>query len=424
MAGNTITGEHLSMYTIFYGESERTADWLIEHTKLDDLSVRKRELFDSDSNNSGDFHKLPPRIKEVIHLDAPDLVLSANGKPLLTVEISTEAGTGHNPLQRFSRLATSLGNEVPSFYIFPEAKWITRQGSRRWDKINPICFRSLEAATRIHDVPAIHFYYPSEYNEENPEPPDNQDGDGLLKDNTYPECPLSRSQDIKRFFNCVDTVIQQQDSRSPRLLNHRRIRRQRDRMQARCAEKDGFHDEWSPLTSVEIVPTGKVLDYLSDFYSNVSKEAEHIASRPQTVIYHAQIQITTQRTEFRDDPYVGALAALDYLKCRVGESFLDRDRNLMFCFGKLEIGDSIRVTPKNKENSSVNRFTDEVSKVMTGHNSLLLGSDYSDLDTEDIPRYFMHVQHGTKYSLNKGIRCYAYPVDGLLFHDGAFWRPG
>ena len=129
--------------------------------------------------------------------------------------------------------------------------------------------------------------------------------------------------------------------------------------------------------------------------------------------------------KIRGDPYPGALAAIDYLKSRIGESYRDRDRNLVFCWGEPSVDDgSLSVTARNPDGSSVEAFFEEVNKVTSVRRRLLLDKEYSELKKHEIPRYYMQVRHGTRFTQRKLVRCFAYFADAILFNDGALWREG
>lgn len=104
-------------YRVWYS-TESFADYIIAHTDLRNKNVIKKKLYESDANNSRNFHTLPDHIKKILYLDAPDLIVELDSEPIFSVEVSTEAGTGHNSFQRFARLAASVENGVPAFYIY------------------------------------------------------------------------------------------------------------------------------------------------------------------------------------------------------------------------------------------------------------------------------------------------------------------
>ena len=144
-------------YRVWYS-TESLADYIIDNTNLRlEPNIEKRKMYESDANNSRNFHTLPDHIKKILYLDAPDLIVEKNLEPIFSIEISTEAGTGHNSFQRFSRLAASIENGVPAFYIYPEAAIIQRQNSIRWDRINPLIFQALKKAMDIY-ILFQHYY--------------------------------------------------------------------------------------------------------------------------------------------------------------------------------------------------------------------------------------------------------------------------
>src|SRR3989338_3368128 len=115
-------------YRIWYS-TESAADYLIHNTVLRNRDCSKRKIHESDANNPANFHTMPDHIKKILYLDAPDIIVEVDTEPIFSVEFSTEAGTGHNAFQRFARLAASVENNVPAFYVYPEAVIITRQNS-------------------------------------------------------------------------------------------------------------------------------------------------------------------------------------------------------------------------------------------------------------------------------------------------------
>ena len=98
-------------YRIWYS-TEPFADFIIDHTKLKNKNFVKKKMYESDANNANNFHTMPDHIKKILYLDAPDLIVEIDHEPIFSVEVSTEAGTGHNAFQRFARLAASVENNV------------------------------------------------------------------------------------------------------------------------------------------------------------------------------------------------------------------------------------------------------------------------------------------------------------------------
>lgn len=400
-------------------DSERFARYIIENTDLSEHAseLEVEHLPKSDAGDPKTFHRVPDHIKEILYLDSPDLIVEANDEPLFTIEISEEAGTGHNAFQRFPRIAASVEASVPTLYIYPEASFIVRKNSADWDELNPLVFRALESAMQIHDEPALLFYYPTEFDSSRPTPTAASSQNGLRYDEAISGQPDSTDPEMDAMFEVIDVFVDRATGGSElEFIKHRAIRERRNWMHQEYVTKGGPDRTWSPLTSTTTVPTELVVDYLEREDPNCTPEL--LERRDETVIYAANAKI-------RGDPYPGALAAIDYLETRIGDSYRDRDKNLVFCWGNVDVDDGeLSVSARNEEGSSVEAFIDEVNKVVDVNRRLLLGKDYSELRDHEIPRYYMQVRHGTRYTQRKLVRCYAYFADAILFHDGALWREG
>lgn len=400
-------------------DSRRFVRYIIKNTDFEEYEsdIEVEHLPTSDANAPKEFHRVPDHIKEILYLDSPDLIAEVDGEPLFTIEISEEAGTGHNAFQRFPRIAASVEASVPALYIYPEASFITRKNSRKWDELNPLIFRALENAMQIHEEPALLFYYPTDFGDSRPVPSAEASQNGLRYDNEIGGQPERNDPEMQRMFEVVNVFIRRATGGTQLdLIKHRKIRERRNWMQQEFANKGGPDRRWSPLTSTTTVPTGLVVDYLKEEDPDCNPEL--LERRDETVIYYANAKI-------RGDPYPGALAAIDYLKTRIGQTYRDRDKNLVFCWGNVSQNDGrLEITARSEEGSSVEKFAEEINKVVNVDRRLLLGKEYSDLRKQEIPRYYMQVRHGTRYTQRKLVRCYAYFADAILFHDGALWREG
>ena len=122
---------------------------------------------------------------------------------------------------------------------------------------------------------------------------------------------------------------------------------------------------------------------------------------------------------FRGDPYPGALTAIDYLRCREGNSFEERKYNLVMAWGDLivdENNESIKVV------GSKGKIGDFISLVQRSETKNILSKSYSSISNNEISRYYMQVRYGSSYSKAKHIRVFSYFADAILFPDGSLWR--
>lgn len=419
------------MYRVWHS-AEGFANYIIENTILKDMTnLVKTNLIASDASNGKKFHKTPDHIKNILYLDCPDIIVEKNGRPIFSIEISTEAGTGHNVFQRFARLAASVENGIPTFYIYPKGVIVTRESSSKWDQINPLIFQALESMIQIYRIPVLFYYFPSDIDTyfDHPEKSPNFHKKGLRYDSgKFRDCPDSNDSEMKSLFEALNEIIQLvEDESTADVINSLEskvtIRKRRNFMQNEFSSlahnKLKKWEEMSPMTSTMKIPTKYVLNYikkqldLSDDYFDDTL----LNYRDDSIVYCAN-------AKFRGDPYPGCLAAIDYLTSREGPTYEDRKYNIILLFGDIELdntNETIKFTDETKKRISVNDFSDKVKK-SSKHN--LLTTDYKDLDPDQIPRYYMQVRHGSKYSKTKEIRVYAYFADIIIFPDGVFWREG
>ena len=406
-------------YRIWYS-TESFADFIIANTELKNKTFIKKKMYESDANNARNFHTMPDHIKKILYLDAPDLIVEIDHEPIFSVEVSTEAGTGHNVFQRFARLAASVENNVPSFYIYPEAVIITRQNTAtRWDRINPLIFKALDDVMSIYKIPSLFYYFPTDFQtHSNASNSPNLIHKGLKYDpnRNYSGSPLGTDSEMVLMFTAMDEIITVVEKYGvikgrDKLLGKRPIIDRKTFMNQEYVRKNGSLTT-SPLSAIEKVPTQYVLNYLSQFENNQYKIGELLRSRQETIIYKIN-------AKFRGDPYPGALAAIDYLKCREGKSFEERRYNLIMVWGDLTIDNTNQTLNIVSTKSTINDFIDSVK---SSENKNILSKDYSQIANSEIPRYYMQVRYGSTYSKVKHIRVFSYFADAILFPDGSLWR--
>lgn len=406
-------------YRIWYS-TESFADFIIDNTNLKDKVFTKKKMYESDANNSTNFHTMPDHIKKILYLDAPDLIIEIDHEPIFSVEVSTEAGTGHNVFQRFARLAASVENNVPSFYIYPEAVIITRQNTApRWDKINPLIFKALDDVMSIYKIPSLFYYFPTDYQtnlDASTSANSLTKGVKYEQNRNYAGSPLATDTEMQLMFSAMNEIITVVESQGvirgrENLLSKRLIIDRRAFMNQEFVAKGGTMNT-SPLSATLKVPTQYVLNYLKTYENSQYQIGELLKSRDETIIYKVD-------AKFRGDPYPGALAAIDYLLCREGKSFEERKYNLVMVWGNLTldtVNETLNIT------STKSTISDFVTSVQASENKNILSKEYSQLSNQEIPRYYMQVRYGSTYSKVKHIRVYSYFADAILFPDGALWR--
>jgi hypothetical protein len=407
-------------YRIWYS-TESFADYVISNTNLKDKTYTKKKMYESDANNAKNFHTMPDHIKKILYLDAPDIIVELNTEPIFSIEVSTEAGTGHNAFQRFARIAASVENSVPAFYIYPEAAIITRQNTPpKWDKINPLVFKALDDVMSIYRIPALLYYFPSDFKrfENNAIQAPNFQSKGLKfeTNRNFAGSPVGSDKEMESMFSAINEIISVVESDGvikgrEKLLSKRNILDRRSFMQQEYILKGGSKD-MSPLSATVKIPTSYLLNYLSQFENANYKIGELLRSRTETIIYKVD-------ASFRGDPYPGALAAIDYLICREGKSFEERRYNLVLAWGNLSIENDNQTIRIESEKSDINDF---INAVKTSEDKNLLTKNYNEITSAEIPRYYMQVRYGSTYSKVKHVRVFSYFADAILFPNGSLWR--
>ena len=407
-------------YRIWYS-TESFADYIIAKTNLSSKTCTKKKMYESDANNATQFHTMPDHIKQILYLDAPDLIVEINSEPIFSIEVSTEAGTGHNVFQRFGRLAASVENNVPAFYIYPEAAIIHRVkgNSTKWDIINPLVFKALDDVMSVYQIPALFYYFPSDYKlYADPTTSPNISNKGLKFDpnRNFAGCPDSSDSEMKYMFDAINEIISVVESSGvingrSTLLAKRPIINRKTFMQSEYASKGG-NENMSPLSATIKIPTDYLLRHLSKYESKTYKIGELLRSRKETIIYKVD-------AKFRGDPYPGAIAAIDYLLCREGKTFEEREYNLVMAWGNLTVDKGGKTLNLISSKSTIEDF---INAVKASENKNLLKKSYNQISNDEISRYYMQVRYGSMFSKVKHVRVFSYFADAILFPDGALWR--
>jgi hypothetical protein len=406
-------------FTIWYSTRD-FAEYIAKNTVINQLNPRLRELAISDGTAPNSFHTQPDHIKKILYLDSPDFIFELDNEPIFSIEESKEAGTGHNAFQRFARLAASVENGVPALYIYPEAKIIERKKGKKWDGINPLIYHALEQVMQIHNIPALLYHFPSDYKNfaSNPDSSPNISSGGLRLDSQHPSCPDRSDSEMQSMFELINEIVNLAISKGvvgsrSQVLSLTSVRNRRNLLlhTFHAKAKGKIPSEMSPLTSTVTVPTQDAIKMISEACGPGYTINGLIPSRKETVLYCVD-------ASYRGDPYPGSLCAIDYISCRSGKSFEERDKNLVLAWGRIS-GCS---TGHYKFNGSSATIEDFFADVQSGERRSILDKCFRSLSPTQIPRYYMQVRYGSMFSKNKQVRIYAYFADAIIFSNGALWR--
>lgn len=109
-------------YFVWFTGTLGQAEWLISHSRhlrgnALPLSCPKSP---SDTGVLIPWSLLPPKIKPLMALEQPDLMVTdAQGNPLISIEITEQQPIGLNAQQRMARFWSAVANRIPSAYLLP-----------------------------------------------------------------------------------------------------------------------------------------------------------------------------------------------------------------------------------------------------------------------------------------------------------------
>ena len=369
-------------FTIWYAESAAQARLLAENTLLaDQANIVRLPL------GKRGFPSVPRSLQQILYLDRPDVVVTHGTEhvPLVAVEMSAEAPTGHDAFQRFARVSACASCGVPFAYMFPERKWVRRQGTTgRWDVYNPLIFEALMRVGRVHQLSVLGVLWPADEAYGRAE-------QGYLRCHGDEALPDPNVPDVRVLFEFVDEVIRtyQEGYPAARILSSLRWAEWEQKMRQSFHRRRGHGEDWSPLSACKTVLTSTLARELE---RRIPAMPEHLRARPETVLY-----LTGSKT-FRGDPYAGALVAIDYLRCREGPTPMHRRRNLCVVF----------------PHAPMRQLTDKCRGFHRAGCPLSWGPERAKAS----PYYTLHLRDGCRYTKQKEIRILCYFADMLVFADG------
>ncbi|MEA3401285.1 MAG: hypothetical protein U9R79_08620 [Armatimonadota bacterium] len=375
-------------FTIWFGEARAAAELVVDHTCLRHYHCDFAQIQDQ----TGEFAQNPKLIQDILYLDKPDVIVTAGRpeEPIVGVEFSAEAPSGHDCFQRIPRVAASVEHGVPFAYLFPERKWVERQSGGRWDQYNPLVFRVLLHISRFHGVPALGFLWPGDEQRGNP-------AQGRLLCAPGGTClPASDEPRVAQVWQFVDLAVQHYVDNEPfsKMVLTEFYAQHEARMWGWYHERGGDTREWSPLTSCDTISglndlRGWVREVAGTWIPRVP---DHLHHRDESLIYHAGT------TTFRSDPYAGSLIALDYLRCRNGPTRQHRFRNLVLHLPNVSIEEIV---------GKAQRFYER---------DCPLHGDAEDANLNRL--YSLHLREGCRYTKQKEIRTFCAFADMIVFNDG------
>jgi len=135
------------------------AEWLISHSKM----LRGRSIPLScpktidDKNAFLEWRDLPEKIKPLMRLEQPDLIVSdSSGNPLFSIEITEQQPIGLNAQQRMGRFWSAVANGIPSAYLLPiESYQLERANAGVVKAANEVDTKMRQASLLASQIPIV-----------------------------------------------------------------------------------------------------------------------------------------------------------------------------------------------------------------------------------------------------------------------------
>lgn len=341
-----------------------------------------------------EFLNLPEKLKNILRLDKPDLIISKKEnsleRPILSIEITKSAPLSQHIEQRIPRIIAAAESDVCSIYICPK--------NLRNYKFQPKHYDLLNKISLINKVPAIFFHY--------------SNVDDVLSDESgIPGCPKLTHANMVEMFDLInDYILHDENYRD---LNYKIFdcHSWKNKFEKQKTDSAGKYYKIEDLRSCEIITTQNLEEYLLDYQdvnsSWISKTIKNlpsrIYSREKTLILKPQVS-SSRLFAHAADPYVGMLGSFDYAFCRVGRNIEEREINLVFM-------------PLNTEDAYVKK----VMGPKGFHKYYKTNCPFKSSQIENYKSQFKishHLQYGCMYTKNKPLRIYGYFCDMMIFKDG------
>ncbi len=299
----------LARYQLFY-DSLHEAEWLAAHS----AALASADLIKIDARGLNE-----PAIDSLVQYDRPDVIVTINGKPVLTVEKTREVPTGHNVGQRMARLVRSAELGVPVIYKAP----FDAMKHGDYAGICNLNIRLLEAfrvMKRFHGVPVVALNTTIDKNHEILDIGNDEEMEAILS-GYLPNLNLAAFERAERYM----------------LTEYAR------RLKVRPAYG-------RPPPSVKIISTKS---FISSHPSISTSLHRRMSERAETVVY--QMRMTSANCR-REDPYTGTAFVYDYMLCRTGARVTDKSRNLILSIPDVSTKRWIEANPNDPGRKSSNWY--------------------------------------------------------------------
>ena len=243
----------------------------------------------------------PQYVDKLVRYDKPDIILVKNKKPVLVLEITREAPSGHNHTQRYGRIACASEEKVMSIFFAP---WKSKKHGTYGRTVQKaardlICQQKM---AQLHQIPVISIEWPTDQNYE-------------------VESKLSISDKAlkKLVRELIKIKFDYKKSNEIKILQRKMTLKIPELYQLRPP-------------SIKIVKTEEYVKKLKKKYPKI-KLTKCFQCNTKTIIYNIGM---TEKNCRREDPYGGTQFCYDYTECRSGVQVTEKHTNLVLRLPKIK----------------------------------------------------------------------------------------
>ena len=379
---------------VWHADNETSADWLIAGSRLAGVTWEKHLI---PAPGSAAFMNAPEVMKQILRLDAPDLLVTVDRKgadvPAISIELTKTTPQSQHAKQRFPRLVAAAEANVPAIYVIAERKAAVGPKGTVYYRLGEDLYYGASKLHTINGIPVFIYHWPD------------HEGD-LLDDPTFPGQPLQAHRSIRGAFRTIDTAVKHiLDGGSPKdLYKEAWIASEQRRHSAIARKAKVAVSNYTTLTEINTSDLEEFLATNTRMSSSRIRKTlgalpHRIHLRPRSLVFRPGGRLF----DHAGDPYVGMLAFFDYAFCRSGRSVEDRAVNLIHMPVKEEVAE----------------LTSEFAPA--GYHAYWKDKcPFGSADVPDVDAQFRishHLQYGCVFAKKKPMRIMGYFADMLVFQD-------
>ena len=263
----------------------------------------------------------PKPIDELVFYDRPDIILLADGKPILVLEKTAEVPTGHNVGQRFARLVRAAEFGLPTLFFVPFDKRKLGKHSSMCN-VNARLLRALKQVGKIHNCPVLAINWPCD-----------PKGDLVIDG--------SENKDVSQIVRAI--IDQHHDVENDFLLIYESW------LELELERRETAFPNYKKLpNSVEILGT-------KNFLVSRGLASAYLEVREESLVYTMDMSPAKCK---RQDPYTGMQFVYDYAWLRNGPTPRHRTRNLVLNIPNVTKETWLQMNPNDPATKSCNWYLD------------------------------------------------------------------